>query len=73
MSAPSEIHCLTCKKRVPVSGISLQDTKFASKKKKIEMNRKTWVGKCSVCQRNVRQFAMGAKPAPVAEEPQQPF
>ena len=67
-SGPTEIHCPTCKKRVPVSGLTLADTKFSSKKKAIEMNRKTWVGKCSVCQRNVRQFASTPKAPPQPSE-----
>jgi hypothetical protein len=38
----------------------MEETKFNSRKNGLEMSRKTWLGECGTCGKNVRQFAKGA-------------
>lgn len=74
MSAPSEIYCFHCRKNSPVTDAKIECTTFESRKAKKPMERKTWVGTCSVCGNKVRQFAKketdpAPAPAPAPEPP----
>lgn len=66
---PSEMFCLHCRKKQAVSDVRLIDTSFISKKNKNQMSRKTWIGKCSGCVKDTRQFAKSVKAAKAVGQP----
>lgn len=75
MSAPTELYCLACRKRQPVSGCQKQEIKFVSKKTQKNMSRTAWVGKCegkrsngSDCGKSVRCFVASKSSAPIAPQ-----
>ena len=56
MSAPTELYCLVCKTRRPVTDVRKVDSPFTSKTGKT-MTRCLWKGTCGECHRTVNQFA----------------
>lgn len=67
MSAPTLIHCFKCRKATTPENVSKEVTRFQSKVSKKDCARSTWVGVCSVCKKQVRQFAKSDQgTAPVA-------
>lgn len=68
-ASPANIYCFHCREAKPVKDVSLQQTKFDSRKDKKPMSRDTWVGCCSVCGKSVRQFAKGKKEAAPSAAP----
>lgn len=57
----TNIYCFKCRQPTPVKDLTTTVTQFESKKNKKACTRTTWVGTCSVCGRNVRQFAKSAE------------